>query len=81
MGNQHRFHTASGAGYRFLGERVIELDPVNPQIAARLLQAIARWQRFDSARQGLMRAELERILEVEDLSKDVYEVASKSLSG
>jgi aminopeptidase N len=81
MGNQHRFHAASGAGYRFLGERVIEIDPVNPQIAARLLQAIARWRRFDSARQGLMRAELERILEVEDLSKDVYEVASKSLSG
>ena len=81
MGNQHRFHAADGAGYGFLAERVLELDPINPQIAARLLQAMARWRRFDAARQGLMRAALERILEVEDLSKDVYEVTSKSLAG
>ena len=40
---------------------------------------MVRWRRFDMARQGLMRAALERILEVENLSKDVYEVASKSL--
>jgi aminopeptidase N len=80
MGNQHRFHAADGAGYRFLAERVLELDPVNPQIASRLLQAMVRWRRFDTARQGLMRAALERILEVENLSNDVYEVASKSLA-
>jgi len=81
MGNQHRFHAGNGAGYRFLADRVLELDPVNPQIAARLLQAIVRWRRFDSVRQRLMRSALERILEVADLSADVYEVASKSLIG
>ncbi len=80
MGNQHRFHSADGAGYGFLADRVLELDPLNPQIAARLLHAMARWRRFDSARQGLMRAALERVLGGENLSKDVYEVASKSLA-
>ncbi len=80
MGNPVRFHAADGAGYRFLADRVLELDPINPQIAARLLQAMVRWRRFDAGRQGLMCALLERILEVESLSKDVYEVASKSLS-
>ncbi|MGA7979661.1 MAG: aminopeptidase N [Chromatiaceae bacterium] len=79
-GNQVRFHAADGAGYRFLTDRVLEIDPINPQIASRLLQALTRWRRFDGARQALMRAELERILDVEELSKDVYEVASKSLS-
>jgi aminopeptidase N len=60
---------------------VLELDPINPQIAARLLQAMASWRRYDTGRQGLMRTALERILEVESLSNDLYEVASKSLSG
>jgi aminopeptidase N len=80
MGNQVRFHAADGAGYRFLRERVLELDPVNPQIAARLLQAMVRWRRFDPGRQALMRAELEAIVETEELSKDVYELASKGLA-
>lgn len=80
MGNQLRFHAADGAGYRFVADRVLELDPVNPQIASRLIQAIARWRRYDTERRGLMRAALERILEVESLSKDVYEMASKSLA-
>jgi aminopeptidase N len=78
-GNQVRFHAADGAGYRFLSDRVLELDPINPQIASRLLQSLTRWRRFDTHRQTLMCAELERVLDVEALSKDVYEVASKSL--
>ncbi|MBK1702352.1 aminopeptidase N [Thiococcus pfennigii] len=77
--NPVRFHAADGAGYRFLGDRVLELDPLNPQIASRMLQALARWRRYDPARQALMRAQLERIVAVEELSKDVYEVASKTL--
>jgi aminopeptidase N len=44
-----------------------------------MLQALARWRRYDPARQALMRAQLERIVAVEELSKDVYEVASKTL--
>ena len=78
-GNPVRFHAADGAGYRFLAERVLELDPQNPQIASRLLQSMARWRRYDPTRQGLMRAELERVLAAPALSKDSYEVASKCL--
>ncbi|OKY75902.1 MAG: aminopeptidase N [Desulfobulbaceae bacterium DB1] len=77
--NQLCFHDKSGAGYIFLTDRVLELNSVNPQIAARLLNPLSRWRRFDEARQGLMRAELERILAAGNLSKDVYEVAAKSL--
>ncbi len=78
--NQVRFHDKDGGGYAFLGDRVIELDPINPQIAARLLQHLVRWRRFDPARQRLMRGQLERILAVPDLSKDTYEVAAKGLA-
>jgi aminopeptidase N len=79
-GNPVRFHDPSGAGYAFLADRVLELDRLNPQVAARLLRAVARWRRYDSARQDLMKAQLERVLAAPEVSKDVYEIASKSLA-
>jgi len=77
--NSVRFHATDGGGYAFLADRVLELDPANPQIAARLLRAMSRWRRFDPARQALMRAQLERVAGTAGLSKDVYEIAVKSL--
>jgi len=77
--NPVRFHAADGAGYRFLGEQVLAIDPANPQVAARLLGAFGRWRRFDAQRQDLMRAQLEGILAEPGLSTDCYEVASKTL--
>jgi aminopeptidase N len=79
-GNPVRFHAADGRGYRFLTDRILELDPLNPQIASRLLYPMTRWRRYDEGRQQRMREQLERILEVEGLSNDVYEVVSKSLN-
>ncbi len=76
--NAAQFHRQDGAGYRFLADRIIELDQLNPQIASRLLTPLTRWRRYNEDRQRLMRAELERIKEG-DLSKDSYEVVSKSL--
>jgi aminopeptidase N len=78
-GNPLRFHAPDGAGYRFLEDRVLELDPLNPQVAARLLQPLGRWRRFAPQHQKLMRKALERVLATPRLSRDVYEIASKSL--
>ncbi|MFE8033902.1 aminopeptidase N [Thiohalocapsa marina] len=78
-GNPLRFHAEDGAGYGFLADRILELDPLNPQIAARLLHPMTRWRRYDPGRQALMQRQLERILEVDGLSSDVYEVVSRSL--
>jgi aminopeptidase N len=78
--NQHAFHERGGGGYRFLADIILQLDPINPQTAAKLLPPLGRWRRFDEDRQSLMRAELERILAAPGLSKDVYEQASKSLA-
>ncbi len=77
--NPGRFHDLSGAGYRFLADRVLELDPLNPQVAARLVGALSRWRRFDANRQVLMRAQLERIQTQPGLSRDVGEIVAKSL--
>jgi aminopeptidase N len=77
--NQQQFNVASGAGYKFLADIVIALDPINPQTAAKMLPPLGRWRRFDETRARLMKAELNRILAVPGLSKDVFEQASKSL--
>jgi aminopeptidase N len=79
-GNPARFHEASGAGYRFLADRILELDPLNPQVAARLVGALSRWRRLDDRRQELMRTQLERIQAQPRLSRDVGEIVAKSLA-
>ncbi len=78
--NPLRFHAASGEGYRFLADQILQLDPINPQVAARMLTPLGRWRKFDEKRRHLMKAELERILASGNLSRDVYEIASKSLA-
>ncbi|HLD68699.1 MAG TPA: aminopeptidase N C-terminal domain-containing protein, partial [Pseudomonas sp.] len=78
--NLVNFHRADGAGYRFLADLVIQLNALNPQIAARQLGPLTRWRKYDEARQAAMKAELQRILASGELSSDVYEVVSKSLA-
>lgn len=78
--NLINFHASDGSGYRFLADLVIELNGFNPQIASRQLAPLTRWRKYDSARQALMKAELERIRNSGELSSDVFEVVSKSLA-
>jgi aminopeptidase N len=44
-----------------------------------LISALTQWRRYDKQRQQLMKAQLQRIMQTENISRDVYEVASKSL--
>ncbi|KTC41217.1 aminopeptidase [Pseudomonas sp. ABAC61] len=78
--NLINFHAADGSGYRFLADLVIQLNGFNPQIASRQLAPLTRWRKYDSARQALMKTELERIRASGELSSDVFEVVSKSLA-
>jgi aminopeptidase N len=77
--NPLRFHEQDGSGYRFLAEQVVRLNTLNPQVAARLLGTLSGWRRHDTGRQELMKTELERVLALPDLARDVYEIAAKSL--
>lgn len=77
--NALHFHEISGAGYEFLADRIIQLNALNPQIAARQLTPLTRWKKYDTKRQALMRKQLQRIAAEKTLSKDVYEVVAKSL--
>ncbi len=79
-GNHVRFHAADGSGYAFLADQIIRLDPINPQIAARVARCFDRWKKFDEQRQQHARQALERIETTSNLSKDTTEVVSRALS-
>lgn len=72
------FHKQDGSGYEFLADQIIVLNKRNPQIASRLCTPLTRWKKMQPELAEKMKAQLERIM-TEDLSKDVYEVISKSL--
>jgi aminopeptidase N len=80
QGNPARFHDAAGGGYEFLADHILLIDPMNPQIAARLVTAFTLWKRYDEKRKGLMKSQMERILKTPKLSKDVHEIVAKSLA-
>ena len=78
--NNRNFHAADGAGYDFLAETIAGIDAKNPQMAARLLTPLTQWKKFDAGRQRLMKAGLERLEAKEGLSKEAFEVVTKSLA-
>jgi len=78
--NLTQFHNANGSGYEFCGDMIIQLNEINPQIGARLTKHFSVWKKLDVKRQALIKEQLGRILQVENLSKDIFEVADKSLT-
>ena len=75
--NHIQFHTEQG--YRLLADSVIELDRLNPQMAARLASSFNHWKRFGDKYSKLQQAQLERIGSIENLSSDVFEIVNKAL--
>jgi aminopeptidase N len=79
-GNPARFHDPSGAGYRFLADQILAADRYNPMVAARLVEPLGGWRRFKPELAALMREQLQRIVDTQGLSKNVYEMASRALA-
>jgi aminopeptidase N len=79
--NPARFHDPSGEGYRFLADQILAVDRVNPTTAARLVEALGGWRRYKPALGALMRRELARMLDTPGVSRNVAELAGKSLEG
>jgi aminopeptidase N len=77
--NQVRFHGRDGRAYAFLAERVLAVDELNPQLAARLVSAFNQWKRFEPTRRAAMHAELERIAAHPRLSRDTSEIVARAL--
>jgi aminopeptidase N len=78
--NPGGFHRADAAGYVFWSERVLELDSINPQVAARLARAMDRWKRLAEPYRSAAREALVRVAAKSDLSNDVREVVQRALA-
>jgi aminopeptidase N len=79
-GNPGAFHRADAAGYVFWSERVMELDAINPQVAARLARALDRWKKLAEPQRSAAREAIARVAGKPDLSNDVREVVSRALA-
>ncbi|MCB1512127.1 MAG: DUF3458 domain-containing protein, partial [Hyphomicrobiaceae bacterium] len=75
--NPAQFNRPDGGGYRFVAQQVMALDRINPQVAARLLNAFRSWRTMEPGRRAKAQAALEELAQSKSLSRDVYEIASK----
>ena len=80
MANPTAFHSIDGRGYRLHADKVMELDALNPQVAARMVGAFNPWTRYDSERRALMKQSLSLIAEKKGLSADVSEIVNNALA-
>nr|WP_317403473.1 aminopeptidase N [Plesiomonas shigelloides] len=78
-GNPSAFHAKDGSGYRFLSDVLVELNSRNPQVASRLIEPLIRLGRYDAERQQLMREQLLRLQNLDNLARDLFEKITKSL--
>ena len=78
-GNPVRFHAADGSGYRFWEDRMREVDPRNPEVAAHLAGVMAHWRRHDDARRDRMGAAMEAALAMPGVSRNTDEVLTRIL--
>ncbi len=78
--NPAAFHRSDAAGYVFWSERVLELDAINPQVAARLARALDRWKKLAEPYRSAAREAIARVAAKADLSADVREVVTRALA-
>ena len=77
--NPGAFHRPDAAGYVFWSDRVLELDAINPQVAARLARALDRWKKLVEPMRSAAREAISRVAGKPDLSNDVREVVTRAL--
>ena len=79
--NYKHFHSKDGLGYKFVADKVIEIDKINAQMASGLSGAFKVYKKMNEINKSKMKLELERIISTESLSKNVYEIITKILKG
>ena len=73
-GNPTGFHRADGAGYRLLADRLVQIDALNPQLAARIATAFNGWQRLEPGRREAAHAAIAALARHENLSRNLTEI-------
>jgi len=77
--NYIQFHCQDG--YELMSEVVIELDDLNPQIAARFAGIFNHWRRFVPKYSKLQELQIKSIIDRDKISKDVFEIVQSAIKG
>ena len=77
--NHKHFHAKDGSGYRFVADKILEMDSINPQMASNLCLAFKSYDKMNQENQKLMKWELERVVSTHSLSKNSFEIIEKIL--
>ena len=80
QGNPTQFNRADGAGYEFMADRILALDPNNPQVASRMTTAFKSWRVLETGRRARAQAALQRISQAPKLSRDVGDIVQRALA-
>jgi aminopeptidase N len=78
--NHTQFNRIDGAGYDFVADFVMALDPKNPQVAARLMGAFRSWRALEATRRDRAEAALRRVAAMPPLSRDVNDIVARTLA-
>jgi aminopeptidase N len=78
--NHTQFNRLDGSGYNFVADVVLELDPKNPQVAARLMGAFRSWRALERGRRAQAEAALRRVAAAPSLSRDVHDIVARTLA-
>jgi len=77
--NYRYFHAKDGSGYKYLAQKIIEIDKINAQMASSLAGAFKIYKKLDEHNKKLMKKELECVESTHSLSKNTYEIVHKIL--
>jgi aminopeptidase N len=77
--NYKHFHAKNGYGYKFVADKIIEIDKINPQMASGLCGAFKIYNKMNEKNKSMMKVELSRIISTHELSKNSFEIISKIL--
>jgi aminopeptidase N len=80
QGNPTQFNRLDGAGYEFVADQVLALDPTNPQVASRMSTAFRSWRALEAGRRARAQAALQRIAGAPKLSRDVGDIVQRALA-
>jgi aminopeptidase N len=80
LANHTQFNRGDGAGYDFVADIVLALDPKNPQVAARIMGAFRSWRALEERRRARAEATLRRVAAVASLSRDVGDIVARTLA-
>jgi len=79
--NPSGFHRADGAAYRWLADRLVAIDALNPQVAARVATAFNGWKRLEPVRRESAHAVVAELASRKDLSRDLTDILARVALG